>query len=149
MIDAVERHSQYLREKIHGQGHLSATRMSFIVQIFSLLYSYVWYHDDACVKIALIVSVVVSLLYLIFLLNKCEYIETISSYSLPYHTSHKSSNNIHSFNIRYFHTITIFNFNLLPIRITKLIVWKPRFWSMGTRSSEYNLSHDKRLWRND
>lgn len=63
-----------------GRGHLSATRMSFIVQIFSLLYSYRYIvtlrnvdcdGDHLCVAVSL-------LYFLIFLLNKCEHAESIN-----------------------------------------------------------------------
>jgi len=63
-----------------GRGHLSATRMSFIVQIFSLLYSYryiITLRNVDCDGGHLCVAV--SLLYfLIFLLNKCEHAESIN-----------------------------------------------------------------------
>jgi hypothetical protein len=59
-----------------GRGHLSATRMSFIVQIFSLLYSYNIVNVTTSI-ITSVASVIVLLLYLIFLLNKCEHAESI------------------------------------------------------------------------
>lgn len=63
-----------------GRGHLSATRMSFIVQIFSLLYSYryiVTLRNVDCDGGHLCVAVPL-LYFLIFLLNKCEHAESIN-----------------------------------------------------------------------
>lgn len=72
-----------------GRGHLSATRMSFIVQIFSLLYSYRYIvtlrnvdcdGDHLCVAVSL-------LYFLIFLLNKCEHAENINMCVFTLYTS--------------------------------------------------------------
>lgn len=73
-----------------GRGHLSATRMSFIVQIFSLLYSYryiIMLRNVDCDGGHLCVAVPL-LYFLIFLLNKCEHAESIYMcfYTIHYHT---------------------------------------------------------------
>lgn len=63
-----------------GRGHLFATRMSFIVQIFSLLYSYryiVTLRNIDCDGGHYYVAVPL-LYFLIFLLNKCDDAENIN-----------------------------------------------------------------------